>query len=78
MSEQDRCTDARSRCALVPPPLALETRMSATVELLICVKCRKGTEPPADERRPGQRLFDEIAACEIPEGVTVSAVECLS
>ena len=51
--------------------------MSATVELLICVKCRKGTEPPADERRPGQWLFDEIAACEIPEGVTVSAVECL-
>lgn len=51
--------------------------MTDTVELLVCVKCRRGQEVPEDDRRPGQALFDEITAREIPEGVRVTAVECL-
>ena len=46
-------------------------------ELLICVKCRRGRELPDDERRPGQRLFDEVTAGAIPPGSRVRAVECL-
>ncbi len=51
--------------------------MPAPAELLVCVKCRRGLEIPADERRPGQALFDALAAREAPGGVTVTAVECL-
>lgn len=51
--------------------------MTDTVELLVCVKCRRGQEVPEDDRRPGQALFDEITARDIPEGVRVTAVECL-
>jgi predicted metal-binding protein len=50
---------------------------AAPVELLVCVKCRRGAELPADARRPGQRLFDEITAEALPAGVTVTAVDCL-
>ncbi len=48
-----------------------------TTELLVCVKCRRGAEIPDDERRPGQRLYDSIAEKDLPEGVKVTAVECL-
>ncbi|WP_103762024.1 DUF1636 family protein [Roseovarius confluentis] len=51
--------------------------MSARIELLICIKCRKGQETPEDERRPGQRLYDEVTARALPDGVTVTPVECL-
>jgi predicted metal-binding protein len=46
-------------------------------ELLVCVKCRRGRELPADERRPGQALFEAVSALEVPEGVRVSPVEFL-
>ncbi len=46
-------------------------------ELLVCVKCRRGQEIPEDERRPGQRLYDELAAQDMPEGVILRPVECL-
>ena len=49
----------------------------AQTELLVCVKCRRGQETPEDERRPGQRLYDDLAARELPEGVRPRAVECL-
>ncbi|TCS67085.1 DUF1636 family protein [Primorskyibacter sedentarius] len=49
----------------------------AQTELLVCVKCRRGQETPEDERRPGQRLYDDLAARELPEGVRLRAVECL-
>ncbi|MFS4439116.1 DUF1636 family protein [Paracoccaceae bacterium GXU_MW_L88] len=48
------------------------------VELLVCVKCRGGAESLEDARRPGRRLYDDLAAQDWPEGVRVRAVECLS
>ena len=51
--------------------------MSAAAELLVCVKCRRGTEVAEDGERPGQRLYDDLAARAMPEGVTLRAVECL-
>lgn len=53
------------------------TAPAPPTELLVCVKCRKGMDLPADDRRPGQRLYDEITARDAPEGVRVTAVECL-
>jgi predicted metal-binding protein len=50
---------------------------TAKAELLICVKCRRGQEIPEDARRPGQRLYDEITDLPRPDGLTVTAVECL-
>ncbi len=47
-------------------------------ELLVCVKCRRGTEALEGETRPGQLLFDRLSNVGIPDGVTVRAVECLS
>ncbi|MDD9728407.1 DUF1636 domain-containing protein [Mameliella sp. AT18] len=49
----------------------------APVELLVCVKCRRGEEVPEGGQRPGQRLHDALAAREMPEGVTLTPVECL-
>lgn len=51
--------------------------MTAPVELLVCVKCRRGEDIPEGGVRPGQRLHDAIAARDLPEGVTLTAVECL-
>jgi predicted metal-binding protein len=47
------------------------------VELLVCVKCRRGTEIPEDGERPGQALFDALAQRDLPDGVTLHPVECL-
>ncbi|MFZ5964816.1 DUF1636 family protein [Thalassococcus sp. BH17M4-6] len=46
-------------------------------ELLVCVKCRRGREIPADERRPGQRLFEALTATQAPHGLRVTPVDCL-
>ncbi|MFV0513213.1 MAG: DUF1636 family protein [Jhaorihella sp.] len=46
-------------------------------DLLVCVNCRRGRQIPEDERRPGQRLFDELAGRLLPAGVRLRAVECL-
>lgn len=51
--------------------------MSARAELLVCVKCRRGEEVPEGGERPGQRLYDALAARGMPEGVRLTAVECL-
>lgn len=51
--------------------------MSAVAELLVCVKCRRGEEVPEDGVRPGQRMHDALAARGMPEGVTLTPVECL-
>lgn len=53
------------------------TQSAAPVELLICVKCRRGEEIPDEGIRPGRRLHDAVAARGLPEGVTLTAVECL-
>nr|WP_040610392.1 DUF1636 domain-containing protein [Oceaniovalibus guishaninsula] len=45
------------------------------VELLVCVKCRRGTDAPDDARRPGQALHDNLRAA--GASVAVTGVECL-
>jgi len=50
--------------------------ISTPVELLVCVKCRRGQEMPEDARRPGQRLFEALDG-QMPDGVALRAVECL-
>ena len=49
----------------------------APAELLVCVKCLRGGEPPAHGVRPGQALHDALAAEGMPPGVRLTAVECL-
>lgn len=46
-------------------------------ELLICVKCRAGQTVRDDARRPGQHLFDTLAARDLGPGILLHAVDCL-
>lgn len=50
---------------------------TTTVELLVCVRCRRGQEMPEDARRPGERFFEALAVRGAPAGVTLAAVDCL-
>ncbi|WP_318326062.1 DUF1636 domain-containing protein [Sulfitobacter sp. D35] len=50
---------------------------TAPAELLVCVKCRRGLEMPQDARRPGAALYQGLQACDLPEGLTLTPVECL-
>ncbi|MEL7206176.1 MAG: DUF1636 domain-containing protein [Pseudomonadota bacterium] len=49
----------------------------APVELLVCIKCKRGTEVSEDGERPGTVLYESLAARDMPEGVTLAPVECL-
>ncbi len=51
--------------------------MNDQTELLVCVKCRRGQEMAEEGRRPGQALFDAIAQLDRPDGLRVTAVDCL-
>jgi predicted metal-binding protein len=51
--------------------------MRPETELLVCIKCNGGRDIPADDRRPGQALYDGLQARGLPEGVRLTAVECL-
>ena len=51
--------------------------ISAPVELLVCIKCKRGTEVSEEGERPGTVLYEDLAAREMPEGVTLTPVECL-
>ncbi|MGR3620935.1 DUF1636 family protein [Pseudophaeobacter sp.] len=52
-------------------------RNTAGVTLTICTTCRpEGTDPEAT--RPGSVLMAALSEAELPEGVTVRGVECLS
>ncbi len=55
----------------------METEIKIKTELLVCVKCRRGQELPEDARRPGQALYDGIIALDRPDGLSITAVECL-
>ena len=56
-----------------------DTRGGRPVELLVCMTCRQaGAAPVLDETREGARLHAALAAQDLPEGVTLRAVECLS
>lgn len=47
------------------------------VELLVCTTCkREGMDPEAT--RPGAVLHERLAAGDVPDGVTLRGVECLS
>lgn len=48
------------------------------VDVLICTKCRMGLAVEDDADRPGVKLHAALAGAELPEGVKVHAVECLS
>ncbi|TDE34391.1 DUF1636 family protein [Antarcticimicrobium sediminis] len=54
-----------------------DTARQADTELLICVTCRRKGTLPEGERRPGRALFDEISALDRPEGVRITATECM-
>ncbi|WP_300034615.1 DUF1636 domain-containing protein [uncultured Roseobacter sp.] len=51
--------------------------MTEITELLVCVKCKRGTEVTGDGERPGTRLMEELQARGMPEGVVLKAAECL-
>ncbi|MCE8508574.1 DUF1636 domain-containing protein [Ruegeria pomeroyi] len=51
---------------------------AAPVELLVCTTCRRGLPVEDDAQRPGALLHRALSAAELPEGVTVRPVECLS
>ena len=53
------------------------TDTGAPVELLICTKCKRGTEVAEGGERPGEALYASLTTREMPEGVTVAPVECL-
>ena len=70
--------------ALTPRPRQMDGRVKDTTEtlpdaeLLVCVKCRKGQEVPDSEIRPGATLLAQLQAGDVPAGVRVTGVECLS
>ncbi len=49
----------------------------ATV-LHVCTTCRAGQPVPEGGICPGKRLHDSLVTADVPEGVTIRAVECLS
>jgi predicted metal-binding protein len=50
--------------------------MAGTV-LTVCTTCRAGRPVEAEGDRPGKKLYDALAA-DLPDGVTIRPVECLS
>ncbi|MEM8572332.1 MAG: DUF1636 domain-containing protein [Pseudomonadota bacterium] len=50
---------------------------SKQVELLVCTRCRFGTEASEEAERPGATLFRRLSDLGM-EGITVTPVECLS
>ncbi|MBF9043672.1 DUF1636 domain-containing protein [Rhodobacterales bacterium HKCCE4037] len=53
------------------------TTDKAPVELLVCIKCKRGEEVTEDGERPGTRLFESLRAEGMPEGVRLTPVDCL-
>lgn len=58
--------------------LETDAPVGAPVELLVCSTCRKGEIADPDVPRPGAVLHAGLANVELPEGIQVRAVECLS
>lgn len=50
---------------------------SAPVELLVCLTCRRGGDVTEDGQRPGAALYHSLAARTLPDGVTLTGVECM-
>ena len=51
---------------------------SRETELLVCTTCRMGMRTDVEGPRPGMRLYNDLAESDLPEGVTLKPVECLS
>lgn len=51
--------------------------VTARVELLICVKCKRGTEVAEDGERPGTVLYERLVSRDLPQGIAVKPVDCL-
>ncbi|CRL09720.1 MAG: DUF1636 family protein [Phaeobacter italicus] len=50
----------------------------AEVTLTICTTCRRGEVTDPEAPRPGARMFAALQEAELPEGINVRGVECLS
>lgn len=49
-----------------------------TAILHVCMTCRAGQPLPEGETAPGARLHAALMSAELPEGVEIHPVECLS
>ena len=49
-----------------------------SVEVLVCIKCKRQTDVPDCDERPGKLLLDRLLTEAPQEGITVKSVECLS
>ena len=50
----------------------------SNVELLVCTTCKKGRSLLEGFKSPGQVLFDNLVAAEVPHGVRIKSVGCLA
>ncbi len=50
----------------------------AEVVVTICTTCRAGQATDAEGPRPGLRLYEALSAHDLPDGVRLRPVECLS
>jgi len=53
-------------------------KAAPNIDLLVCTTCRAGQAADADAPRPGELLHAALAAEDLPEGVRLKPVECLS
>lgn len=51
---------------------------TAPVELLVCTTCRRGLPIEDDDQRPGTLLHKALEQADLPDGINLKAVECLS
>ncbi|TGD42577.1 DUF1636 domain-containing protein [Pseudotabrizicola sediminis] len=49
-----------------------------TAILYVCMTCRAGQPLPEGELAPGAQLMAALTVAEVPDGVTLRGVECLS
>ena len=50
----------------------------SNVELLVCTTCKKGRNVSEGFKNPGQILYDNLVAAEVPDGIHIKSVGCLA
>ena len=50
----------------------------SNVELLVCTNCKKGMVVSEGVKNPGQVLYDNLVAAQVPEGISIKSVGCLA
>ncbi|MDK3018406.1 DUF1636 domain-containing protein [Pseudodonghicola flavimaris] len=50
----------------------------ARVTITVCTTCRRGQPDAADSPRPGTRMLQALQAADLPDGVDLRPVACLS